>query len=183
MTIAPVAPAPSNVNTIGNSSASGNATSGPPSGRDPASNYRGRGRDGRARGWTSRHLWNGQFRGQPFWPAYGPPMTYATFPTTQMMTPPGIAPHQAPPTVNATAAAVGNVRPAYKNVGLWAGGPQSVSAAGCRNYGNTVWKVCCFGNNILIFLDGISLNIVVGGIQFIYIVGMLYVICSMWTLC
>ena len=35
----------------------------------------------------------------------GPPMTYAAFPTTQMMTPPGMAPHQAPPTVNATAAA------------------------------------------------------------------------------
>jgi len=28
-----------------------------------------------------------------------------------------------------------------QNVGLWAGGPQSVSAAGCRNCGNTVWKL------------------------------------------
>jgi len=29
----------------------------------------------------------------------------------------------------------------WQNVGLWASGPQSVSAAGCRNRGNTAWKV------------------------------------------
>jgi len=29
----------------------------------------------------------------------------------------------------------------WQNIGLWACGPQSVSAAGCRNCGNTVWKV------------------------------------------
>jgi len=29
----------------------------------------------------------------------------------------------------------------WQNVSLWGGGPQSVSAAGCRNCGNTVWKV------------------------------------------
>ena len=29
----------------------------------------------------------------------------------------------------------------WQNVGLWASGPQSVSAAGCRNRGNTVWKI------------------------------------------
>ena len=29
----------------------------------------------------------------------------------------------------------------WQNVGLWASGPQSVSAAGCRNRVNTVWKV------------------------------------------
>jgi len=31
----------------------------------------------------------------------------------------------------------------WQNVGFWASGPQSVSAAGCRNRGNTFWKVFC----------------------------------------
>ena len=108
MANAPAAPAPSTdnaVNAIRDSSASGNTTSGPPSGRNAASNFRGRGRGGRARDWTPRHPWNGQFGGQPFWPAYGPPMAYTGFPATPMLTPHGVAPQQVPPTVNATAAA------------------------------------------------------------------------------
>ena len=82
MANAPAARAPSSdnaVDAIGDSSASGNATSGPPSGRNPAATFRGRVRGGRARGWTPRHPWNGQFGGQPFWPAYGPTMAYAAF--------------------------------------------------------------------------------------------------------
>jgi len=108
MANAPAARAPSSdnaVDAIGDSSASGNATSGPPSGRNPAATFRGRVRGGRARGWTPRHPWNGQFGGQPFWPAYGPTMAYAAFPATQTVTPPGLAPQQAPPVVNATSTA------------------------------------------------------------------------------
>ena len=115
------------VNATGNSSASGNATSGLPSGRNPTLNFRGRGCGGRARDWTPRHPWNGQFGGQPFWPTYGPTMAYTGFPATPMLTPPGVAPQQAPPTVNATAAALPAMPAAGQQQEQWTQAPAATA--------------------------------------------------------